>query len=273
MVTKQPGSRMPSFWFYPWSTRLFMDLSHTLKGDWRIDIPGSLPINAFTKITVLAVSQNVKIFYNDSIVKEATVPSARVVGTAHVYVSDPWWPAARGTLNRLRIKSAEPGDSLTPENTLKGNRLLSGTYFGRIEVPLNFNLSLSIRPVDVVRESANILHFTQRNEKYSDSDSSSNMPSLEFAPASTSLNFLFGTVGSGLQRIQTPALPRESYTRVTAETSELAVNIYFNGTLVVRYELPSKRYYGMAHFYAANPWQPAAAAEIKDFSFQSIASV
>jgi hypothetical protein len=96
------GGRMPSIFVIPGSWRLAVRIGDKLQSDWGFDTP-TLPLNVFTKITISAISSDVKFYMNDSLVSSLRQPSERPFGKAFFFASNPWINPANGTLKEFSL--------------------------------------------------------------------------------------------------------------------------------------------------------------------------
>ena len=122
----------------------------------------ALPINCLTKVRVEAVGRDVHLYLNNTLDSAVQLSSERVFGDAILYVSDPWHPAAVGSISSINMV---PITSMTQaivshSSTSTLRRFLTYT---RTNIPENYSISFDITPTGIVSSWANILRYTKDN--------------------------------------------------------------------------------------------------------------
>ena len=163
--------RMPGVFMHPSSLKLQFAIGHMQQYFFAFDTPAIL-LNAWTKVTLLAVKSSLKVYYNDKIVKESEVWSDRYVATATVEAGSRFYAAMDGRMKLLSMTLASMSsnhDLLGTKNMLHetlygstdGSIPSPGGYLGKYEVPNDFNLTFSFKPTALSGNHSNLIHFTK----------------------------------------------------------------------------------------------------------------
>lgn len=96
------GDRMPAIWFFPGNLRLHVRVGDTRDGNWGIDSSRALPLNTPTDFTLECNGSTVRVQIGSEIIN-ATQPNARPTGTATVFMSDSFYPAANCNITNFRF--------------------------------------------------------------------------------------------------------------------------------------------------------------------------
>ena len=106
------GNRSPGFWFYPYSTLLYVIIGDSYNGLFQITGPEwqPLPLNVRTKITLECNGLDITLTVGAHVYR-AKQPTVRFAGNLYVYAGDSLWPAATAQLYNVEYKILPRGAS------------------------------------------------------------------------------------------------------------------------------------------------------------------
>jgi hypothetical protein len=254
------GSRMPSIYFWPGSTRLHIRVGSDKAANGGIDTV-ALPMNQTTKVTIQTLGGEGYVFFNNSFAGFFETPGTRFSGTAYFFMSNTWYAPAEARVSNVRMigtsKMVAPTLSKVPKNRAFQ---VSNGYKGKVEVPYNYTLSFRISPKGVSDSWTNILHYTR------DNTDGSRMPAIYMWPGSTRMHVRVGSDNATNGGIDAPALPINDTTTVLLQALGSEVFLYFNGTPVGFYDAPGTRFSGLSYFYLSNTWHQPARVVLDSYS-------
>jgi len=96
------GTRMPGIWFNPNESGLLLGFDCVASQTIYITTP-ALPLSVATLIKVRAVGKVITVFYNNAAVATSSCATTRVTGSAHLFVSDPWYTPANALIKYLKM--------------------------------------------------------------------------------------------------------------------------------------------------------------------------
>ena len=121
----------------------------------------ALPLNCVTNVRVEALGRQLHLYLNNTLDSAIFLSGDRVYGDAILYVSDPWHPAAIGTISPIELDQiCELTQDAVHTSTSTLSRFLT---FNRTTVPENYSLSFDITPTGISSVWTNILHYTKDN--------------------------------------------------------------------------------------------------------------
>lgn len=258
-------SNMPGVWFRANSTRL-MVRPGAVSGNnkWEVVTNSELPLNQSTWVTIIAKGRSVKVFFGSQEVASGTAPGDRPFGKAFFYDSDPWYPSALALLDTVSLTeyTALVRTPAAKEIALDQSKALI------TEIPMNYKLSIDIKPSSRPDRWSNVFHFSSTGLDFG--PVGSRMPALWFLPSSGELQFIFGSQNDSNWGVRSRPLPLNVYTRVSIQTAGKLVAIYYNDSLVSKTWAPSERPFGRASFFLSDPWYSPAPATVKDLSVDEL---
>jgi hypothetical protein len=150
---------LPSLWFYPDSSNLFIMYSGSDGNNIAELISAALPLEKSTLVTIQAKGDIVQVRYDDVTVYFGYL-SSRIRGPAKLYLSDPEFPAPKAKIDSFKIEELKKG-LLSPDAIalLSQTRPLSKQYFGRVDLPADYSLSFEITPKSTSTSLTNVLWF------------------------------------------------------------------------------------------------------------------
>ena len=66
----------------------------------------ALPLNSKTTVKVVAIGQDLKLFFNGTMDSSVRVSAPRISGDAYLYVSNPWYAPASATISPILLEAA-----------------------------------------------------------------------------------------------------------------------------------------------------------------------
>jgi hypothetical protein len=258
------NSRMPAIWFAPRSLGLHVrvdTLTALSQGIWESP---KLPINCKTKVTVQLKGRIMALFYNETSVSFATLPSKSISGRAALYVANPWYSPAKAIIGNIELN---PITDFSFPFDLTSSFTLAPRFMGRYKVPLDYQLSFDLIPTGIEPGRGNILHFTSSGIVAN----SSQIPAIWFHPGTLKLYVRTDTQTLKDQGISdAPSLPLNAKTRITVEASDRVLTLYYNETSVAMVILPAVRIGGEAELFSSDSWNAPAKAIIGDIQLKAM---
>jgi hypothetical protein len=180
------------------------------------------------------------------------LPSPRISGEAHLFVGDPFYPAANAMLSNFKLTDLAASPSLlTAPLTKLANTVLRPEYYGKVTVPVNYSLRFNIRPTQVIPTWGSIIHYSIDGADMG--SRGSRMPAIFTHPGSLNLHVrVDGNTYLNAGIDTTVQLPLNAMTAVRLEAVGQSLQLFYNNTMVGSVQLASPRISGEAHLFASD---------------------
>jgi len=266
------GDRVPAVWFFPGTTRLRVRMSRKFRGNDGCDPEEELPLDRKSRVQIRVQYPYLLVFINDKVACVAGnygvgyKPSNRVA----VMMGNSWNDAADVTVHKMVYHKARPlptGELIGPEPV----KLEKGQLLGKFSTLEAFKLSFDIKPTGSLPEEAGILHFTQGLDRNSGQEGD-RIPAIWFQADGTKLSVHMSRQGAANDGCDPEeALEVGVLTTVVVELSTNVLKISFNGKEVCRNDQYDARHPAEeeAFVYTADPWHPAALAELSNVLYEA----
>jgi hypothetical protein len=265
------GSRMPAIFMTPGNSALHVRTDGETYSNAGYDTR-PLPLNQKTTVVIEAMNNLFMTFFNGTMVGIQVLPSLRISGLAHLFVSDPFYPAANARISNLQLLdlSSNSNSPLQVMSKLRTEFPLSVEYYGQVRVPQNYRLIFDITPVATIPTWGSIIHYTVDATDLG--VRGSRMPAIFMTPGGTALHIRTDGESYSNAGYDTPSLPLNAKTNVMVQAIDDTFFTYFNGSLVNVLFLATKRITGLAHLFIADPFYPPANALLGNIRLEEWAS-
>ena len=261
------GQRIPGVWFYGGTTRLHIRDGSTANGNDGCDPAEQLAIGATTTVRIQMVDGGVEVMY-DGISKCTSAARTRAsFNGIMVYACDPWHEVAAGSIQNLQVIAMDTGDTLVPGATYftaSPMLMVQGTELVAVDIPLDYDISFTIKPSANAGGWANIIHITADGGNCC--GYGQRIPGIWFYGGGTRLHIRDGSTADGNDGCD-PAehLALNTDTTVLLEIRPTGIEVFYDtvskctGARGGRTEFPNAR------VFAPDPWHEAAQGTIDDF--------
>jgi len=232
-------------------------------------------------VRIEAVDRDVAVFFNESIVHLAAITGIRYSGNATVLISDPWVPAALGSISSINMTSISSITGSDRSLATFNGPISKGALIEKAFVPADYALTFDIIPTGLVSDRSSIIHYTQDDSKYK-----RGMADIGFFPNSTKLLIYVSTTISVAEGFSyssslplnsktfsySSSLPLNSKTNVRLEAVEQYLMLFLNNTLNRMIAVNGTRLIGNATVLLSNPWFPSAEVSMSSIRMSSLIS-
>ena len=229
------------------STSLNLMFSTTNNWNENFDTP-ALPLNVKTVVLVQAIENVISVSYNGIVVATRSLLGRRFFGPVTIFNSSPWLNAANAVFGEYSLVTIPkpPLPSFMTDVVPMAKR-----YAGRIMISSDYSLSFEITPRATSPSWANIL-MAMDPATTTDRLPRSRMIGVWVEPGTTALHVRTGTDVNWDEGVVSPALPLNTATVVTIDTSGKIVRVSYNGKVVAATVLLGNRLIGAANLYASS---------------------
>ena len=122
----------------------------------------------------------VTLFYDNLVIAAGILPSDPITGVSTFWMSDQNYNPAQGYISYASLTPYIPEPIMYADPVLnlvwEEKPIIRGTYFGRVDVPANYILSLTLKVMSAPSRWGSVMHFT--NSTKNNQPPNSRMPSL-----------------------------------------------------------------------------------------------